>query len=286
MIVRPLLALGDLGSLAAAGAGLRAHWSALGQALLDAGCHPLVLFPGALDRCPADLAVRWRPIPWERPRGYDGTSTRDRAERLLRLVSPAVRIEPGLLRAARLLLAPEAADAATEADLWQHPALVGDSAAGATIEPEQARALREAFAAQEPVALRRRLLRLVRTWRRDLPPEIWFDELLNDDPAARGSGPETPDLDALDADLADARGYFQAFCHEVALDRMDTLPGNDRDWLERGLDPIRVASQKRPDNPNETAKLFRWECLAWVYPKETTTEGPAPAPPAPAAGKN
>jgi len=235
-----VLVLGDVGSLAAAGAGLRADWLALGQGLLDAGCHPLVLFPGALERCPADLAARWRPLAWERPRGHDGAADRERAERLLRLVSPAVRIEPGLLRAARLLLAPEAADAATEADVWQHPALVGDSAAGATIAPEQARAWREAVVPPEWVPLRRRLLRLMRAWRRDLPPEIWFDELLNADPAARATGPDTPDLDPLDADLADARGYFQAFCSEVALDRMDALPGNDRDWLER----IRVRSTR------------------------------------------
>ncbi len=235
-----VLVLGDVGSLAAAGAGLRADWLALGQGLLDAGCHPLVLFPGALERCPADLAARWRPLAWERPRGHDGAADHERAERLLRLVSPAVRIEPGLLRAARLLLAPEAADAATEADVWQHPALVGDSAAGATIAPEQARAWREAAVPPEWVPLRRRLLRLMRAWRRDLPPEIWFDELLNADPAARATGPDTPDLDPLDADLADARGYFQAFCSEVALDRMDALPGNDRDWLER----IRVRSTK------------------------------------------
>ena len=84
------LTLGDLGCLAVQGSGLRQRWQAIGLELLEAGCHPLALFPAPVARCPPELAKVWRVIPWERPRlTDDGDSLAERAERLLRLVAPA-----------------------------------------------------------------------------------------------------------------------------------------------------------------------------------------------------
>ena len=184
-----VLALGDLGALAVGGDGRQAAWLALGRQLQTNGCWPLALFPGPLWRCPADLAAIWSALPWERPRGRDDLSLQQRAHRLLRLVAMAGRIEPGLLRGARLLLPPDQADAGTEADLWQHPALQTGTGAIAGIALEQARALREECIRVDPPALRRRMLRVIKDWRHDLPEEIWFDELLSADPAARSRGP-------------------------------------------------------------------------------------------------
>ncbi|MDT4331338.1 formylglycine-generating enzyme family protein [Methylomonas sp. MS20] len=229
-----VLVLGDLGGLALRDAGLRQRWLALGTALREAGCHPLVLFPAPPMRCPPALAAVWRVIAWERPRlADDGRSPAERAERLLRLVSPAARIEPGLLRAARLLLPPEAADAGTEADVWQHPALIGDSAAGATLDPAEAKRLRAELADTEPAALRHRLLRAIKAWRGDLPPEIWFDELLNVDPAAVAADPREPADQDLRDDLDDARRYFADFCALNPARELDGMPGHDRAWLAR-----------------------------------------------------
>jgi formylglycine-generating enzyme required for sulfatase activity len=233
-----VLALGDLGCLAVHGARLRERWLEIGRDLRDAGCYPLVLFPAPAARCPPELADVWRLIPWERPRlAEDGRTPAERADRLLRLVAPASRIEPGLLRAARLLLPPEQADAGTEADVWQHRALISDSAAGATMDPKEARALRRAFAREEPLALRRPLIRLIKTWRGDLPAEIWFDELLNADREALQSDPDRPadpfGRGDLEADLDDARSYMAAFCDENPSASAPSMPASDRAWVAR-----------------------------------------------------
>jgi hypothetical protein len=142
------------------------------------------------------------------------------------------------LRAARLLLPGEQADAATEADVWQHPALAGDSPAGATIDLEQARAWRAVFSRDEPLTRRRQMVRLIKAWRHEMPPEIWFDELLNVDADARTGDPELPGADDLSRDLEDARAYFHAFCDETAPEQVADWPESDQEWLER----IRVRS--------------------------------------------
>ena len=228
-----VLALGDLGALAAAGQGRQAAWLALGQQLQADGCWPLALFPGPLARCPPLLADLWGVLPWERPRPDDGQTPEQRAERLLRLLAMAGRIEPGLLRGARLLLPPDQADAGTEADVWQHPALDSGTGAIAGIDLGQARALREACIRDDPPELRRGMLRLIKAWRHGLPEEIWFDELLSADPLARAPSLDDPGLEDLSADISDARAYFKTFCTETDPDRPDTWASGDDDWFER-----------------------------------------------------
>ena len=191
-----VLVLGDLGGLAPGD--LQAHhlWLDLGRNLAEGGCRPVALIPCPLGRCPNDLRRYWVLLPWERPRGgavTDRTRLRQRAERLLRLVSPAVRIEPGFLRAVRLLLPAGEADAGTEADAWQHPAVISTSVEGATLDPEAAKALRAAFAQESP-ELQRQVLALLRVWRGQLPQEIWFEEIECLAPASRALLPELEDL--------------------------------------------------------------------------------------------
>ena len=223
-----VLTLGDLGCLAVQGSGLRQRWQDIGLELLEAGCHPLALFPAPAARCPPELAKVWRVIPWERPRlADDGGTPAERAERLLRLVATASRIEPSLLRAARLLLPVDQADAGTEADVWQHPSLISDSAAAATLLPAEAQKLRLAFSSQEHTDIRLRLVRLLKTMRGGLPEEIWYDELLNFD----------PDAILADADLAmdldDARRYFATFCAKNHPSSVSAMPVGDRAWIAR-----------------------------------------------------
>ena len=233
-----VLALGDLGCLAVQGSGLRQRWQEIGLELREAGCHPLALFPAPAARCPPDLAGVWRIIPWERPRlADDGRTPADRAGRLLRLVAPASRIEPRLLRAARLLLPADQADAGTEADVWQHPSLISDSAAAATLLPAEAQKLRLAFSSQEHPDIRRRLIRLLKTLRGSLPEEIWYDELLNFDPTTIPYDSAYPGESGLNADLGtdldDARRYFAKFCEENPASSTDTMLGGDRAWIAR-----------------------------------------------------
>ena len=221
-----VLVLGDLGCLAGARAQLCERWLHFGRDLRAAGRVPVALVPGPLERCPDRLADVWRLIPWERPRSRDPEDTLElRAERLLRLVSPAVRIEPGLLRAARLLLPPNQADAGTEADVWQHPDLIGRSAAGATLNPERAKSLRAEFASRLAPELQARFAGLLRAWRGYLPEEIWFEELLNLPPAAQAAAEVAPDLPL-------ARDYFADFaksCGDAGL----AASGSDLEWYSR-----------------------------------------------------
>ena len=221
-----VLVLGDLGCLARARAELCEYWLRLGRDLRAAGCTPVALIPGPLARCPARLAEVWQLIPWERPRPRDpGDTLERRAERLLRLVSPAVRIEPGLLRAARLLLAPDQADAGTEADVWQHPDLIGRSAAGATLNPDRAKSLRAEFASRLEPELQGRFAGLLRVWRGYLSEEIWFEELLNLSPAAQAAAEVVHDLPF-------ARDYFTDFVRSCG-DGGVAMTGSDLEWFGR-----------------------------------------------------
>ena len=226
----PVLALGDLGCLAGSGdpteiTGPRRFWLEFGQRLRAAGCRPVALFPAGLRRCPPALAAVWTVVPWERPRApaaMEGAEVP--AERLLRLLSPALRIEPGLLRAVRRLLPDGEADAGVEAEVWQHPWLASGSPAGATIRSEKQAVLRKEFAETVDPLLRKKVARTLRQWRADLPEEIWFRELLSLDLEAQ-AGVESDDL-------ADARQYEQAFCAELAGGGAAPGRGNDLLWQD------------------------------------------------------
>ena len=221
-----VLLLGDLGCLSSTGSALCDYWLRFGRDLRAVGCIPVALIPGPLERCPNRLAGVWRLIPWERPRPPGPQDTLAlRAERLLRLVSPAFRIEPGLLRAARLLLPPDRADAGTEADVWQHADLVGRSAAAGTLNRERAKQLRLEFATQFPSGLQARLGALLRAWRGYLPEEIWFEELLNLPPAARTEA-------EVAEDVPYARDYFAKFACLSDEDKV-ALSGSDLEWYGR-----------------------------------------------------
>ena len=206
-----VLVLGDLGCLTARATDQDNPWLELGRRILTAGCRPVALLPCPLARCPATLRRVWQLIPWERPRGNDGRSLRERADRLLRLVSPAVRIEPGFLRAVRLSQGADEADAGTESDVWQHPAIASTHSDAATLDPNRARELRVAFAA-EPIDRQRQILALLRVWRGHLPQEIWFEEIRDLAPVSREA---LPDM----ADLEDARRFFDSIC-----DRLEPTP--------------------------------------------------------------
>ena len=223
-----VLALSDLGCFSRADERLRQRWLDIGKELQKAGCHPIALFPGPLGRCMPELAGVWQLVPWERPRPDDGCTGDERAERLLRLLAPASRITPGLLRAVRLLLPEAQADAGTESDVWQH----GDFNSHwvvPSLVPERALALRRELASQPGEAaraLRARLIRCLKGFRFFLQPEIWFDEVLNFDPSAL-------DSQELAEDREDAQAYFAAFCDANPDLSNLSMPGGDRAWFLR-----------------------------------------------------
>ncbi|MBF0371699.1 MAG: hypothetical protein HQL52_19860, partial [Magnetococcales bacterium] len=221
----PVLVMGDLGCLTGA-AGVRRFWLEFGRRLRSTGCRPVALFPADPGRCPPELAAVWTLVPWERPRlsVVQEADEEEPATRLLRLVSSASRIEPGLLRAVRRLMPEGVFDAGVEAEVWQHPWLESASPAGATIHAKHQAVLRQAFVDQTPVCLRREVVRTIRSWRAGLPEEIWFRELLSLDPESQAGVPTD--------DLEDARQYERAFCAELDGVGPSAQRGLDLAWQE------------------------------------------------------
>ncbi|MEI2808623.1 MAG: SUMF1/EgtB/PvdO family nonheme iron enzyme [Albidovulum sp.] len=198
-----VVVLGDLGCLARGGADLRRHWLAMGQRLAAAGCRTLALTP-APEGCPETLRRHWAPLPWERlASAIDAETRQAQVQRLITLASPALRVEPGLLRELRLLID---ADAGAESAFWQDPAVVGKSSVAATLSAAEAQQRREAFARDD---LKERVLALLRDWRAGLPSEIWFAEIEALRSEERNHLPE-------ESDVRQAAEFFAALGRQAA----------------------------------------------------------------------
>ena len=191
--------LGDLGCLATGPRALTSAWADFGWRLHDAVSRPVALVP-----CPAERWARlpqgpWQRLPWERtarPIRRPDPPVADRAERLLRLVSPAIRIEPGLLRGVRRLLGPLEADAGTEADVSAAP--------GRHQHLQCRRHPRPRGGEAPPRALSRRRSRpscaaacssCCAAGARSCRRRFWFEEILNLGPASQALLAEASDLD-------------------------------------------------------------------------------------------
>lgn len=173
-----VLVLGDLGCLDPMSKDVTAGWEAFGQRLRAVGCRPIALTPCPPSRWLPDQMPSWTMVPWEQPIPVTTSELEVRTRRLLRLLSPAIRIEPGLLRAIRRLLG-DGADAGTEADVWNHRAMIGRSRVAGALAPTEAVRLREDLAAEESPALYATVVTLMHRWRGNLAAEVWAEELLN-----------------------------------------------------------------------------------------------------------
>ncbi len=214
-----VLALSDLGALLPTGRRERTFWQRLGQRLSAQGCRPVALLPSAL--CLSfGHALRWPLLSWSgrlEAKPQTGSFAKD-AEWLLSMVSPAVRIEPGFLRAVRLLLD---MDAGVESLVWQHPAVVSTSCVAATLNPNDAKRLRAEFERQ-PRKRREAVLALLRQWRSHLPREIWFEEVRSLDPASQALLPQS--------DLNASRYFFYDLGRRTTAGE---AVGGVRDWFMR-----------------------------------------------------
>lgn len=179
----PALVLSDLGF--SAGADRRSFWTDLALRAERAGVPLSALVPSPPDRWTGFGARAWNALPWERPerlpppvRERSEEERRERAERLLGLLAFASRIEPGLLRAARLLLPPEEADLGTEIDAWNLPGVAGGFASAAVmVSAELREKLEERFRTEGPERQKKSVAAL-RSWRSGEPREIWLAEVL------------------------------------------------------------------------------------------------------------
>jgi formylglycine-generating enzyme required for sulfatase activity len=135
------LALTDLGLFA--DAVQQQLWRQAGLDLRAAGQRPVALCPIAIERVPVALTAVWTVVPWEEPR----RPLEDRGaavDRLRQLCSMAGFVQPGLLRALRLLLG-TSADAETEVELLRQPDIAHQDACGFVFKPKALQTLRAAF---------------------------------------------------------------------------------------------------------------------------------------------
>jgi formylglycine-generating enzyme required for sulfatase activity len=238
-----VLILGDLGCLSATPQEASLPWLRLGRRLHRATVRPVALTPCPPERWLSSLMADWCLVPWEQRLGSARMSSEElmaRRDRLLRLVSPAVRLEPGLLRDIRHLLGPADADAGTEADVWQHPALLSNSAVGATLVPETAKLLRREFFAAEDIH-RRNVVFAVRRWRAGLE-RIWLEEIAS----VEAEWPELLSKEdkmllaravrQLSTDLEHVSAAQKAAARNWLIGMWHRLP--EGAWIQAGLEPF------------------------------------------------
>jgi hypothetical protein len=179
----PVLALGDLGWYG--GREDQRGWLRLARELGRGGARLHALVPVPRARWSDPLARAWRAMPWERPSPADAAwldvaDREGRAQKLLTLLAPAMRIEPGLLRDVRRVLPRVQADVGTEADVWAHQDLTGMDPEATAIRTGRAGALRRAFVQAVDPTIQHRVLEELRTWHwnRRRAPEAWHVEVL------------------------------------------------------------------------------------------------------------
>ena len=229
-----VLVLGDLGRLSDQPEEEGRYWQEIGRRFQTLGIRTIALTPCPTNRWSASLQRHWSLAAWER--NIDKTTLEksqlaERTERLLRLVSPAVRVEPGLLRDVRRLLDADQADAGTEADVWRHPTVVSPSCVAATLDAEEVKRLRKDFA-QEPLPLRKAVLQVIRKWRAKVSQEVWISEMLTLDPESQS---------CLDQEeLKTARAWVQQLGDRFSEPSGQHIPPGAVDWFgrnERWLSP-------------------------------------------------
>ncbi len=217
-----VLVLGDLGCLdLAPERRVVSAWATLGRRLASRGLMPVALLPCGPGRLAAAPPRGFRLVSHEpQPAGMASRAPQAAAvlaaaaEQLLGWLAPAVRIQPELLRRARLELGQGSMHAGIESVVWQHPAAATRHPAGLSLEPREAQKQREIFAA-ESERVRRAALGVMRAFRGGaLPQSIWFEELLGLDPDSQRLAPAD--------DVATALAYV----------RDETLPTLLAQWAE------------------------------------------------------
>lgn len=219
-----ILALTDLG-FADRDVTRQERWSRLHNHAVHAGadCHALVLSPRS--RWQRALAHAWRAQAWDRAPGT-GDSVQA-LEDLFVLLSPAIRIESGLLRDVRRLVG---ADLGVELDAWRDPRVMWRAAPlGMVLDAQQAHDLQHQFR-ELPRKRRDRVVEILERFHGHLSPNILAEERL-------AAGEE----ETLDVIASQARGLVDANSH------YGDLPEAASSYLERLVWRLPPEAWKRPE---------------------------------------
>jgi len=186
-----VLVLSDLGCNGA-GEQRRVRWRRFGAQLARTAGRVWALMPCPPRYWDAQLRGLFCCVYWDRevrpPQGVArykaypaaavaGGRNEGAAECLLSLLAIAVRVEPALLRAARLLFPAAVMDVGTEFAVWNHPA-VQASPLAFYLQPEQVRRYREQFRTEARVtpALQQQISGLLAQHHAALSPVITYEE--------------------------------------------------------------------------------------------------------------
>ncbi len=234
-----VLVLGDLGCLAHQAEYLCSFWVRWGLQLRAQGNPPVALVPAQTTDIPPDLARTWTIVRWGATSpvstGSPVQAKTNAVRQLLTLLSPAVRVEPGLLRAVRGVFPEGRNDPGLEARVWQDAAMASQHSVAASWDPEQRKTYKERFA-EQPESVRQVVPDVIRPWRATLHHAVWFEEIVELDGQSQRGGIEPTDLE-------DAVTFFSVFAEtvsqapQVAVDtkawisrvteRYDTVAGSD-----------------------------------------------------------
>ena len=173
----PVLVLGDLGFYGSDSD--RDRWLRTARRFQRDGVRIAALVPCPVSRWDRELARAWNATPWERPSpAGDRDGSGARAEALLRLIAPTALAQPGLLRALRLLLPADAADASTEVDVWRHPDVLAADVNGLVLTSGASTRWRQRFVAEVPPAIQHEVSQLLDCWHGGWRAELMHAETL------------------------------------------------------------------------------------------------------------
>ena len=212
-----ILILGDLGGFDSQPQ-LGIDWFHWCSELRNEGHRIFGLYPGDCRSGPPYLNRAAQLINWQ----HSSLAIRDRKLRrelvyeMLVLASPAILVQPGMLREIRQLI-PRAVDASLEIDFWNSDYLSSNHPVAATINRDRAnKELRPKFEGRDDV-LKESVLEIIKRWRSKsaVSPEVWFDELLSLSDESRELVPGN------ETDLHDARACIEYFRQQIESDRTD-----------------------------------------------------------------
>ena len=168
-----IIVLSDLGALSESR--VSANWTKWAATLADGNHHALAVVPCSPRRVSSQLRSLLHVIPWQKlamaQSCADPALRQSLVDRLFQYLARATRIEPGLLRAVRHLIA-EATDASLECDFWQDSRLASSHSTGATLQFDRLPDFQDL-----EIKERGRALSAIREWRQTLPAEIWMSEI-------------------------------------------------------------------------------------------------------------
>ena len=168
-----IIVLSDLGALNQSK--VSAAWTKWAASLADGDHRALAVVPCSPRRVSPQLRTLLQVIPWQKlavaQSCADPVLRQSLVDRLFQYLAPAKRIEPGLLRAVRRLIA-EATDVSLESDFWQDSRLASSHSTAATPQSDRLPDFQNL-----DIEERGRALSVIREWRQTLPAEIWISEI-------------------------------------------------------------------------------------------------------------